>query len=421
MPIKRLLPLLQTQTAKDSAISFSGHISASLAGAVFFALAFRALGVAEFGIFSLAYATAVILGDFIDPAVNATLMRFIPGSPKNIAHSFIKHTLNLKVLYFLIIIPIGLIFASQFSLLIFQERLMAIIPLILITAATISFAAFISGVMRAQKLFLTEAIYTFAQPLLRLALMIIIMYLGVVSVQTVLFTNIAAYLTISAIGFYFITPEFLKSPIPAATKHQTTKFLPAMVVSATTGTITDRINLYITNYYVNLASVGLLSAVTRLFTPIPQLAGSLDSVLGSRFAGFTTTDQARTYLLKALGISSFLAFGLLGSNLVIKYIGLLMYGPEFLQALPLYRIFSVGYSLFLLQTPLSSRLLYYLGRADLIAKLSLIQLVTTVAFNLLLIPRMGLIGAAWAMVAVFSVSIVTLITMNLTTHHHSRP
>ena len=98
------LAFLKTATLKDSLASMTGQVSAGILGAVFFAVSARLLGAEEFGIFSLALATAVIIKDIIDPGINSLLLRFVPASePYSKALSFIKYALFLKIAYFAIV------------------------------------------------------------------------------------------------------------------------------------------------------------------------------------------------------------------------------------------------------------------------------------------------------------------------------
>ena len=410
--LEKILTALRTQTLRDTGISFLGQATASIAGLGFFVFTFRLLGERDFGIFSLAYSTAVILKDFVDPAINAAMMRFVPSAPnKHEADKYIKYAGLFKVSYFIVVIPLLLLFSRPFSLLVFKQQLLGLIPIILITAAGLSFAAFLSGVMRARKQFALESIYTFSQPLIRLILLGCLYLFNSISVVSVLTINVTAYLVTSAIVFYVISHDFVYVKLTTKTKKMVNKFLPPMVMASTTGTITDRVNLYITNYYLDLSSVGTLSAITRLFTPVPQLAGALDSVLGTRFSSFNTAQNANRYLKKAVAMSLLVGLGLIGSNLVINPI-LGFFGPNVRSHKLVFTTLTVGYSLFLMQVPFISKLLYFKGRADLMARVSLIQFVCTIIFNILLIPQFGLLGAGLASIAIYTVSLSVVIMMS---------
>src|SRR3989344_2130336 len=71
---RKLIPLLKTQTAKDTMVTTVATGGGALLAAVFFILAARLLGPENFGIFSLATALSFMLADIFDIALNSALV-----------------------------------------------------------------------------------------------------------------------------------------------------------------------------------------------------------------------------------------------------------------------------------------------------------------------------------------------------------
>ncbi len=409
------LAFLKTATLKDSLASMTGQVSAGILGAVFFAVSARLLGAEEFGIFSLALATAVIIKDIIDPGINSLLLRFVPASePYSKALSFIKYALFLKIAYFAIVFPVLLLLNRPFSLIVFQRLIFGLIPLTLLLSLALSAGYFISGIFQSHKRFFADAIFTFSQPLLRLVILIWVYFQGTITVQSLLVVNITAYLIVTLIALFFITTRFLQVSIPKLTKSQSHSFLPPIMLSTATGTLTDRLNLYITNYFANPISVGYLSAATQLFVPTKQIAGSLSNVFGSRFASFTNSNQTSRYLKLALGFSTFLGLGLISTSLIARPLILLVFGQEFIPAIPIFRLLTLAFALFLIQTPFTSMLLYAKSRPDLLAMIAVLQLIVTALANLILVPTYGTMGAALALILVMATSLLATLFAALT-------
>lgn len=399
---------VRSTTIRDSLISFSGQFTAAILGAVFFALVFRLLDERLFGVFSLAYATAVILKDLIDPAISTSLLRFVPGATWAKIKAYRSYALAVIIMYFAVVTPLMLLLSQWLSGLIFKELFLGLIPLIILTAFSLSVGNYLSAVMRSAKRFVAEAIFTVAQPVIRLILIGGLFWMGMTTVQAVLFVNLAAYLIIVVCFWIYLGLYISPFNINSQVRYQVNKFLSSMVLTSATGTVTDRANLYITNYLVNLSSVGILSAYAQLMRPVNQFVGSFDSVLGSRFAGFKTDQEARTYLFKAFGVSGLMIVGLLSSNLFMFWIIGAMYGAELVEHYRIFQLFTLAYSVYILYGPINAYLLYYKGRADIMAAAAVVQLLTTIIANWFFISRWGIYGAPLASLSVFSVMVVIL-------------
>ena len=416
-----LKQFIGSQTAKDSFISSTGQLAASVMGAVFFALTARFLGPKNFGIFSLALASAVIVKDLLGPAINANLLRFVPAqTDKTVAYQYIKYAALIVLAYYAVISPIILVANRFFSFVIFHQFFFALIPLTIATALGFSLAGFISGYLQAEKMFFQDALLTMAQPMLRLIFLTLVYSLGLLSIQSLLVLNLTAYVIVSVAGLSFFSPAILATKVSAKVRRATNRFLPLMAASVGTSTVTDRLNLFITNFYTSASEVSLLAVVGALFTPAKQISGSISSVLGSRFAAFQTRAEAYDYLQKAVALSSLMASLLITSMIFARPVILIIYGQAFADAIPIFQVFTIAYAFFIFQIPFSAMLLYFKGRSDLLAVIAGTSLILTVAANLILIPRFGVIGAASSLVAVLIASAIITIAASFLARRHVR-
>ena len=256
--------------------------------------------------------------------------------------------------------------------------------------------------------------------MLRLIFLTRVYSLGLLSIQSLLVLNLTAYVIVSVAGLSFFSPAILATKVSAKVRRATNRFLPLMAASVGTSTVTDRLNLFITNFYTSASEVSLLAVVGALFTPAKQISGSISSVLGSRFAAFQTRAEAYDYLQKAVALSSIMASLLITSMIFARPVILIIYGQAFADAIPIFQIFTIAYAFFIFQIPFSAMLLYFKGRSDLLAVIAGISLILTVAANLILIPRFGVIGAASSLVAVLIASAIITIAASFLARRHVR-
>lgn len=415
-----LKKLFQSATAKDSFISSTGQITSAILGAIFFALTARFLGPKEFGVFSLALASAVIIKDLLGPAIGANILRFVPAqTDRKIGYQYIKYAILILIGYYAIVSPIFIIFNRFFSFVIFNQYFFALIPLTIAMAMSFSLASFISSLLQAEKMFFHDSVFTMAQPMVRLILVSIIYSAGLLSIQSLMVLNITAYVAVSIVALNFFSPEIFAGKITSPVIHATNKFLPLMAVSVGTSTITDRMNLYITNFYSGAIQVSLLSVVGALFTPTKQIGGSMGNVLGSRFASFQTREEAYEYLQKAVALSAVMASGLITTMIFAEPLISIMYGSEFMDAVPIFQIYTIAYAFFIFQVPFSSMLLYFKGRSDVMAGVSFINLIITLVSNIILIPMYGVIGAAASLTIVIATTSVITMLLSLIVRRHA--
>lgn len=397
------LKLAKSDTLKDSAFSTSGQFGAALLGAVFIALVARSLGLINFGIYSLSISTAVILKDVLDPAVNAALVKFIPLTQASDKGGVSRYLFSIKLLYYLVLLPLILVGSISISKLIFGEAMVALLLLTLVLSLSLSLATFISGMFYSRKLFRAEAIYAIGQPLLRMLMLLGLWATGYVNVYTVILIGVVTYFSGFILGLLYLGKDCLVGQIPDANKKSIKRFLPYFALSTATGTLNDRVNLFITNHMIGLSGVGVLSSLGQLFTPTKQIAGVVSNVLGTRFAAFSSKQQVDQYMKKALGLCVLMASVLVASSMLSRPIIMFIFGSEFESAIPVFFWFTLAYGLFILQVPFAAKLVYYLGRTDWAAIAAGVQLIASVVLNLALLPVYGIIGASYALVGVMFV------------------
>lgn len=398
--------LARSDTSKDSFYGITGQAVAAIAGAVFFAAAARLVSLEEFGLLSLAIATAAIIKDVIDPSLNSALIKFISHS-KTSAKQITRYVFKIKLIYFSLILGLGFLIPGILSQIIFRQNLPFLMLLTLVTSATMSISAMISGFLQGHKMFLKDSAFVAAQPVVRLLLLMVIMYFGWTSLTALVVVNIGGYLFVTAFFASIITAEFLMGDIPQSMRQSTNQFIGPLTISTITGTLTDRVGLFITNYLLGPAQVGLLAAVLRLFIPAKQIAGVLNAVFGSRFARFITNKQADTYLRKSLFMMIPLGLTAMVGSLFAPLILQLMYGQAYVHAAVILQLITLGFVAFLIQVPFVAKLVFYKGRTDVVVWISIVQFILTMGLNWWLIGQLEILGAAIAMMAtMISVAVI---------------
>jgi len=156
-----------------------------------------------------------------------------------------------------------------------------------------------------------------------------------------------------------------------------------------------RLDLFFVEYWRGVESVALYNAVFRLVEALRLFPAATLAV------AFPLLCRARDLRPLARLAGGLLAAGAAAAAVVAWPAGWLVtlfYGPAFAAAAPALRVLLAAVPLFFLNYALTHQLIGW-DRQGAYARVSGAALVANVGLNLALVPRFGMIGAAWATVA----------------------
>ena len=170
-----------------------------------------------------------------------------------------------------------------------------------------------------------------------------------------------------------------------------------------------RLDAFLVNLFLDVVNVGFYSVAVSLAEALWFIPGSVATVLLPKSSASDEKENNRftPLVLKATFLITLLFAVILyaGGGFFIKF----LYTEKFLPGLSALLILIPGTLIFSVQTVLASDLVGR-GRPGINTIISAIGLVVTVILDILLIPKLGIAGAAWASVASYAVtSIITLI------------
>lgn len=157
-----------------------------------------------------------------------------------------------------------------------------------------------------------------------------------------------------------------------------------------------RVNIFIINYFLTIDQVGIYSNAVALGETLWQVSGSIATVVFPMTTGSKNKEELKTFINKVTRISFTLIiiFSIILGFVSDKII-LLMFGKDFLKASESLIFLLPGISIFSISNILAN---YMAGIAKIQYNIysSAVSFIFTMAFNLLLVPKMGIDGAAIA-------------------------
>jgi O-antigen/teichoic acid export membrane protein len=397
--------LALSATAKNSAILFVGNFMNAVLAMVVVIFASRALGPANFGILAVYNAvntTIVGLTNFgLDTAAIKLISTYLEKN-RHRAAVIMKGVFYLEIACGLLIIAAGAIFAPMLAQALGGEHLTLPVQLAFVASAFGSAAAFIGPFFVAYQRFTANALVGLIGGVLRLALILVL----VATVGLNLTNTLWAY-TLVPIVFFFaglaLAPKDWRIKTTRAEDRsaylEIFHFSKWILLSYFATVLTGRLDVFLISRFHGSTQTGLYAAAIQLCSVMPILIGAVSTVLLPQVSRYTKRAEFMSYLKKvtfgALVICIVLAPVLIFGQEIIQ----LIFGDKYNGSFDAFRIMFLGYMVALFANPISL-VLYGLNKPAKLTIVNYLQLVIAVAMNLVLIPTLGINGAALAFLIV---------------------
>lgn len=390
--------IFATVTFRQSQITIIGTLINGILGALFYILLARFLGPSDFGLLTIAIATLTLIADIVDFGTNTGLIRFVSAniSIQDKALRFLKLSLEIKIIVWLLVFSIGFVLSSVIAEKIFNKPEL-MLPLRLVTfgvggALLISFAT--SSLQSFQKYFAWSFINIFTNFLRLMFIMILLFYH-----EFNLISGLMIYIILPFFGFSlsllflpFKKVLEVKNEWILAKQFFHYNFWVALftIIAA----ISSRMDIFLNARLLTIQEVGIYGAASQLASIVPQLIGALGVVAAPKFAGFQKKSQMLTYFKKfqtfVLGLAVLGTLAIPASFYIIP----LIYGSNYTGAALPFIILFLAMLVFLISVPLHNSIIFYFGKPQVFVWVALGHLLIIGFLGYLMISTYGVVGAA---------------------------
>lgn len=383
---------------RSALLTTIGNLSSTAVAAVAMILFSRALGPADFGIFSVLFSLMLILSRLGDLGLNIALTRLVPRvvrSPKRtLAYS--QSAVFLKLALSLIFATLGLILSPSLAhWLNLSDSTIPLLRWVFVGSFTIVVYEHVNAVMQSLHHFSTAIFANLTQSTLKFIFAITVFFGNTFSLATAIFLYLLAPLAgvIAALRTHSL--QLIRPRLHAIESRQLIKIARWTSISVLAGTLAENIDILLVQSYLNPYETGLYSAASRIAMLISLVGWSLGSVLNVRVASYHTKENMDRYLRKAYLIS----LGSFGLTLALMLLSPLLItytvGVEYTLALAPLNLLLISTALTTANTPFIA-LFYSFDHPRYFAISGILTATTLILTDLWLIPQLGLLGAAWA-------------------------
>lgn len=377
----------------------------------------RSVGITQFGAFTFSFALAGMLGVIAPLGTAAGATRYIAiyrgqddlARLRGVLRTALMTTARTSVFFAALMGSASVVIATR----VFHHR--GDLTIVMVLAATIPVTALadvlMAGIRAYTKIGAPIMIRSLAGPAARLGCAVLAVAISPTAVAVALSFASAEVLVL------FLTVRAARTVFPPATVGTTAPgpefraFTRPLALNAWIGVPNGNVAVYFLGMFAPTAAVGLFTASRRFANVANNVFGAFGSVLSPMAADLHAAGQrshlARLYQtasrwVLAVGMPIFLVQIFFGAAL------LSLFGPGFTAARPALAVLAAG-QLVNYATGMATLVLVMSGHSRLALINNVAELSLSLALDLALIPRYGLLGAAWATAGELSVMNVVLV------------
>ncbi len=409
MVLSQLLPILRTDTLRQSSVTGSSTIINGLLGAFFYILVARFLGPEDFGLLMIAITTLSFLADTVDFGLNAGLTRFISKYAAHPEQSgrYMKLGLEIKLLSWVVVLVVGMIVAPLIANSLFHKpELETLLRLVMLGVGGSLLFTLITTILQSfQRYYLWGAINIFSNGL-RLGLIALLISLGTITSTSTLLI----FITVPFIGFIgglFLLPvrSVLSAENEWGVAKQLYRFNIWVGLTIVLSAFSSRLDTFLNASFLTEQQVGVYAAANQLTAIMPQMIGALGVVTAPKFSSFNDHHTMLVYFKKLILLVVTLAIlGVVSLPLLGHLIPLLL-GDQYAASIAPFQILFVAMMLFLIAGPLHDALVFYYNRPHVYTYISLLNVFVMAIGGYYLITHFGIIGTALTVLLTMSVNL----------------
>lgn len=406
----------------DVAYSLIPQGVSAVSGIVIVVLIARSLGPQDMGRYALIASVYLLVTELSNLGIGQTAIRYaslaVTQGNLEAHYAVLRWAFRVRFLLVSTLSCVVLLLSPMLSELVWNApELSGLIRMSLAISVFSSAAQAPSLYFQANRKFRKNSIILAGQTLISLGGTILVIWSGQISLQSLVLVNAVA----ACIGFAVFmgcTPyravfdlrdwslrsvgdfvSFLKIPVFEAEVQQVQKigvFAFYLLVSSLTVLITQRIDVWLMGHYLSKGELGVYSVMMRFTLPLTMLLSAVNTALWPRASGLVSYEAITGLLKKTFQLTLVVAVVGCIYSVVVPYATPYLFGTDFSPGILIGQLLCLRSCISILVCPIGL-VGYSFGFARQYVFINIFQLVVVVMLNVLLLPRIGLLGAVFAL------------------------
>lgn len=394
-----LYTLALSQTARSTYLTTFGAGLNAFLGFIFTIVVARSISPSDFGLFSVVLNLITILFVACDVGFSSSILRFLPQALRDGQEEKARKIIKLS---FMVVFGVsGLLafllaaFSSPIASLVFAKKEL-FLPLVISSASLIglSLSYLFVTVLQGQQKFLFGVITESSMLFIKLLVTIALLLLGKLNLISVLIVFSVTSFTGLVIGLLFIPLNFFTEKTDFALAKNLLGFGIWLALARIANSVSYRLDTLMLVRFVEAAQVGFYAAAQKMTFIFPVLVGGVTVVFSPKFAALKTKSEAKAFMKKSSLLVSSLFLPVVLLFILAPWVTIWIYGQTYEPSIYIFRWLLFSSSFFIASTIPITIIIYFLGESKFFALISFIQFFLIFLANLILIPKLGVIGPA---------------------------
>lgn len=406
---------------RDVLISILPQIASAASGFIISIFLARGLGAEILGKYVLIMSFTTVISGLSDLGINQTAIRFasrsVSAGKGDSQMSYLRWAFRLKLSLVLLLLIIAYFFAPSVAINFWKvENLTSLIRLNLLLVLFAVFSTIPNIYFQSLKKFGKNAVVAISQSLINVAGILFLAYYNLWSLEYVVIVSLISNF-MGAIIFLFLVPKgviwklsdfknqsasifrkLYKSPADdIQSEHTPGTFAFYMVLASVIVMFTMQADVWLMGYFLQKDQVGIYNVATKLAQPLIMFLTAFNTAIWPRASSIVSTDDTISFLKKTLKISLLVFIAAFIYSVGVPYLIPLIYGKAFSASVLIGQLLCLRYSISILVSPVGI-IGYNLGLVRIYWINNLVQLVVVVLINIFLLPVIGPVASAIALI-----------------------
>jgi O-antigen/teichoic acid export membrane protein len=413
--LDKIIGLLQRPTNKDVIINTLGNYVGVFFTALFALILVRILNPSQYGVMSVLLGIAYVLSNILDFGTTATIYSYLPPMIEKRSENlyrFIKSTFYYQTLFSFVIIGVLFVSFPYLDKIFFKTN--APIWDLYLTCFSVLFLIwqnFVTNILFAAKKFLKANIYANLSNVIKTLLLFIMVWTKTVTVGSVIFI----FGIIGPIIFFLLLFLEKKDLVFILIKSDVHRdefrfgYTLTYFVASQFFNLGLRMDLFLLSYFRSKSEVGYYGLAQKIILTIISTVVSITQVLSPGFSKIKTKRESRHQI--KIGVLYMLLPSVIFFLLILtpNFVFDLFFTSSFNQTAIITKTLSLPFILYALGSIPQLFILYTIKKPKYILYSNVIFFIVLTGGSYLLIPKLGVFGPPYAIIAALIVAIVILI------------
>jgi O-antigen/teichoic acid export membrane protein len=415
--INRFITILKKKALHEVSFVYTGALINGLSLFCINIFLGRILEKNLFGVFSLSIMVLSAVAEMSDFGLNGGLLRFAPyylaQGEESKLKQLVKTIWRWRVWLSAILTFGGIAVSPLLAQYVFNRpEITRQLMFAFLGIGGVVLVGFTSTYLQASQKFLTNSIMQSLKGVLRLALVVVLYLIGVRDVFSYLFIYIFIPWVLFLFSYKYLPPSFRGVQIEEEVKQkmhsQLAKFSFWLTIWSLSAILASKVDQIMLSNLMGLEKVAVYTMAFQFVYVYSLALQSITAVLMPKINALKTNEELWGFAKRIMKWVAPLVLLLILAIYISQFVIGFVFGHKYTESIPVYMFLSYSMLVSFIAIP-TSLIITAFNKTQLVAYSGFLQLIINFVLNLVLIPRFGVMGAAYT----FGVGLATAFLYNL--------